>query len=329
MDDFQNIPWQRIVKTGQQTFLDTDWFVVSWILGRFCNYRCSYCWTHGRGDIVDFYTYDTYTNLVDEIKRQAGERGFKNYHWTLSGGEPTTYKRFNDLVAYIANDPALPQQSMYLTTNLSPSQNFWHRWVDASVPIQTRSITASFHDEFADEAEFIDKCVMLTELGIRMNINQVMALDRFDEQYERCARFFAKGVSVTLKPMTTPDATLIIEGYTPEQMHLMQSAFSQLNTDGTRFYQMALYDDAGTKYLLDHAERFNSFDFRSFTGWNCTAGYQSMVIKKDRIRRSYSCRDQDLGSVEKGFTLFKEIKPCITPNCVTSADTKIPKSKNV
>ena len=44
--DFNMIPFDRIVKVGQRSMIDKDTFVVSWILGRFCNYHCSYCWTH-------------------------------------------------------------------------------------------------------------------------------------------------------------------------------------------------------------------------------------------------------------------------------------------
>ena len=37
--------------------------------------------------------------------------------------------------------------------------------------------------------------------------------------------------------------------------------------------------------------------------------------------------DDPLGTIEDGFTLFKEPKVCITPTCVSSADSKIPKEK--
>ena len=40
--DFQKIPFHEIVKFGQRTMLDSPLFSVSWILGRFCNYNCSF-----------------------------------------------------------------------------------------------------------------------------------------------------------------------------------------------------------------------------------------------------------------------------------------------
>ena len=46
------IPWKNIQQFGQQTMLDMDLFSISWILGRFCNYKCSYCWPYARSDTV-------------------------------------------------------------------------------------------------------------------------------------------------------------------------------------------------------------------------------------------------------------------------------------
>ena len=39
--DFTKIPYEDIVKVGQRTLLYRDLFSVSWLLGRFCNYKCS------------------------------------------------------------------------------------------------------------------------------------------------------------------------------------------------------------------------------------------------------------------------------------------------
>ena len=51
--DFEKIPFDKVISVGQMSMLYKDVFNVSWILGRFCNYRCSYCWEHGRSDKKD------------------------------------------------------------------------------------------------------------------------------------------------------------------------------------------------------------------------------------------------------------------------------------
>ncbi|MGY8866651.1 MAG: radical SAM protein, partial [Methylophagaceae bacterium] len=94
MSNFQNIPFEDITSFGQKTLLNTNLFTVSWILARFCNYNCSYCWPYARSSTPDHQDLAVYTNTIDEIKRQARENGFTDFHFSFSGGEPTAYKYF-------------------------------------------------------------------------------------------------------------------------------------------------------------------------------------------------------------------------------------------
>jgi hypothetical protein len=88
-----------------------------------------------------------------------------------------------------------------------------------------------------------------------------------------------------------------------------------------------LYDTDNKEYLFDQAERFNAFGFNKFQGWSCNSGYQSVIIRGNEVKRSYSCHDRLLGTLES-FELFKKPTVCITPSCVSSADSKIPKCIN-
>ena len=92
------IPFKDITKLGHKNMLDKGVFNVSWILGRFCNYDCSYCWPYARSKILDHRPFEVYTRTVDEIKRQAKANGFNKFHFSFSGGEPTAYKKLIDLV---------------------------------------------------------------------------------------------------------------------------------------------------------------------------------------------------------------------------------------
>jgi hypothetical protein len=192
--------------------------------------------------------------------------------------------------------------------------------------LQRRSITASFHDEFAKEQEFGDKCLQLQYELVHVTINQVMVPEKFYELYDRMERFHKRGINVTLKPQSNPTASGIVDGYTEDMIHKMQTGFPQ-RANGEDTYQIALYDADGTEYLFDQAERFNAFGFNKFQGWNCNSGYQSVIIRSNEVKRSYSCHDQLLGTLDTGFELFKQPTRCITPSCVSSADSKIPKCK--
>ena len=320
MTDFTQIPFEHIVKFGQQTMLDNKLFSVSWILGRFCNYSCSYCWPYAHSDKPDHQSLYTYVKTIESIKKQANDNGFNMFHWSFSGGEPTAYKEFLALMFEVSSD------SIHMTTNLSPGIKWWDRYLQMTKASRRRSITASYHHEFADENEFVYKCKYLQDNGVFVTVNQVMVPEHFDMLYNRCKRMSDIGINVTLKPQSNPSASEIVHGYTDEQIKILQTGFPQHIQD-EELLQVKLIDNEQKVWFIDQAERFNSFRFNKFSGWTCNSGYQSVIIRENEVKRSYSCHDERLGTLDTGFKLFSEPKVCITPTCVSSADSKIPKQK--
>jgi organic radical activating enzyme len=321
--NFQTIPFKDITEFGQQTMLDNPLFNISWILGRFCNYSCSYCWPYAHSDQIDFKNIETYKSAVDSIKQQARDNGFKHFHWSFSGGEPTAYKDLLELIHYLDDGPKTPYQSIHMTTNLSPGSKWWNTWCKNTELLQRRSITASFHDEFAKEQEFGDKCLQLQYELVFVTVNQVMVPEKFYELYDRMERFHKRGINVTLKPQSNESASAIVNGYTDDMIKKMREGFPQ-RVQENALYQMRLSNGV-ENFFIDQAERLNAFGFNQFKGWNCRAGYQSVVIRGDEVKRGYSCHDELLGTLTNGFTLFKQPQLCTTPSCVSSADSKIPK----
>lgn len=316
------IPWNSIIRVGQASMMDTDLFNVSWILGRFCNYKCSYCWPYARSDQQDYQSLELYKHTVDEIKRQSHLNKFTRFHWSFSGGEPTAYKELLQLISYINGDTNY--QSIHMTTNLSPGSKWWGLWLTATRNFQRRSLTASYHAEFANEQEFGDKILMLQSHSVYVTVNQVMVPDQFDELYTRMERFSKRGINVTLKPQSDLTASHIVN-YTAAQLEIMQSGFPQ-KVHNTLVQQVKLFNGV-QEYSIDQAERFNSYGFNQFKGWSCNSGFQSVIIRGNEVRRGYSCHDVPLGTLTEGFNLFAKPQICITPTCVSSADSKIPKCK--
>ena len=330
-NNFKDIPWDNITEFGQKTLLKSHLFTVSWITTRYCNYNCSYCWPYARSSVPDKKPIELYLNTMDSIKAQARANGFTDFHFSFSGGEPTANKQFMPLVEHYCKDSAPGYQSIHMTTNLSPGPIWWDKYIRNTEQLQRRSITASFHDEFADEQQFGDKCLQLMEGGVFVTINQVMVPERFDELYDRLGRFAARGINVTLKPQSNDTATEVVSGYTSKQIEIMQTGFPQRIPDQYKqlipLYQVELIDDKGDKYYIDQAERFNAFGFNKFKGWMCNAGYQGIVIRDNEVKRSYSCHDEPIGTLVDGFKIFDKPRKCITQSCVSSADSKIPKTK--
>ena len=327
MNDFTLIPFDRITSFGQFTMLDYPLFNVSWILGRFCNYKCSYCWPYANTDTPDHQDFNLYTNAMDSIKSQARENGFDRFHFSCSGGEPTAYKKLLDLVDHYADDDS-QYQSIHMTTNLSPNEKWWLRYVEKTKGLSKKSLTASYHAEFADETEFGDKCLFLMENNVNITVNQVMVPELFDEYYDRCQRLWDRGINVTLKPQSNETASKIVDGYTKEQIEKLMNQFPNRYIDGKQLMQVRLLDAKGNDYGIDQAERLNAFGFNKFKGWTCNAGYQSVIIRGNEVKRAYSCSEAPIGTLTEGFKLFDAPRRCVTETCVSSADSKIPKVKN-
>ena len=186
------IPFKDIVSLGQKTMLDTNLFSVSWILGRFCNYKCSYCWPYANTDKPDYQELEIYKTSIDEIKKQAKANGFDKFHFSFSGGEPTAYKGFLDLINHY-EDYESEYLSIHMTSNCSPAKKWWKKFLDVTDVMDRRSITASFHAEFADEKEFGDKLLYLQDEGVLVTINHVMVPELWEEYYARSKRFIDRG----------------------------------------------------------------------------------------------------------------------------------------
>lgn len=358
--DFKQIPFDDVVRVGQRTLLYRDLFCVSWLLGRFCNYRCSYCWPYARSDKKDHRPTELILSTMDEIKRQARERGFNSFHFSFSGGEPTMHPGYLKLLEHYANDREnCNYQSVHMTSNCSPGLKWFEKYVNVTKNLHRVSITASYHKEFANPEKLREKLLFLQENDVQVTINMVMVPERFEILWEDALFFHEKGINVTLKPQSNPSATKVVNGYTQDQFERMRNGMPQMDFTRVKFerakkdwsrpkanfpaeiekkqnsqsvspmMQVELLDRGHKKWYMDQAERFNAFEFNQFTGWECSSGYRSIIIREPDgvIKRSYSCADEPLGHIESGFKLFDRPQPCVSKSCVSSADSKIPKRK--
>lgn len=336
--DFTKIPFDRIVHLGHKSMLYKDLFVVSWILGRYCNYNCSYCWPYANGKKKDHRPTELCLSTIDEIKRQARENGFNSFHFSLSGGEPTFHPGFLNIIEHLAIDrPNTNYTGTHMTSNCSHNMKWFEKYISYVSKLDKAAVTASFHREHLNTkqkiVDFADKLSYLQYNGVFIIINIVMVPEHFNELYEAALYFHERNLNPCLKPQSDPTANRVVDGYTEDMLEKMQKGLPLKNNleDGEFEMAIEMKDDQGNPWFMDQAERFNAFNFNNFYGWNCHAGYQSCIIREPdgSIKRSYSCKDVPLGYIDKGFQLFKQPTPCISHSCVSSADSKITKFRNV
>jgi hypothetical protein len=253
-------------------------------------------------------------------------------------------------------------QSVHMTSNLSPGISWFQKYVDATRGLHRVSVTASYHKEFAIRDKFVEKLIFLQKNDVQVTINMVMVPERFELLWEDAMFFHQNGVNVTLKPQSNPTATKVVDGYSDDQLKRLRTGMPQRDFTTARvqseeaprvvrpkaawpkppvrpnglpeekvppIFQVELTGEDGTPWYMDQAERFNAFEFNNFKGWECSAGFRSIIIREPDgfIKRSYSCNDKPLGHIEKGFSLHPRPMECQTGSCVSSADSKIPKRK--
>ena len=359
--DFSKVPFDDLVRVGQRTMLYRDMFTVSWLLGRFCNYKCSYCWPYARSDKKDHRPTELNLRTIDEIKRQARERGFNSFHFSLSGGEPTFHPGYLDMMKHLADDvPNTNFTSVHMTSNCSRNMKWFETYVEHASKFHRASITASYHREHVNSQEkreqFADKLGFAQEHDVQVTINQVMVPEWFEELWEESLYFHNRGINVTLKPQSDPSASKVVDGYTEDMLARLhngmpQRGFTEVKNkyverpkptfmrapdpiysnfgkeDVPQHFQVEFKDSEHKEWYIDQAERFNAFNFNNFMDWECSSGYRSIIIREPdgSIKRSYSCSDEPLGNIETGFKLFSKPMKCISKSCVSSADSKIPK----
>ena len=353
---FSNIPFPHIERVGYAGLLYRDLFSVSWVLGRFCNYKCSYCWPFAHSSKPDHRPLPLLIKTMDEIKRQARERNFNSYHFSFTGGEPSLHKGFLPLLEHYSRDTSNSNyQSVQVTTNLSQGMKWLAKYVQVTRPLHGVNVTASFHSEFAKKEIFADKMKFLQENEVAAIVNIVMIPQKFDNLWETALYFRERKINVTLKPQVDENAEELVKGYTPsmlkklqEELPKMDDLQDQLKKKQKKFsrpkpkggwvtfqkgfppgFSMELTDSQGKAWYMDQAERLNAFNFNRFKNWECSAGYRSLIIREPdgSIKRGHSCRDKPLGNIETGFRLLTRVEPCITPCCACSGDSKIPKRK--
>jgi len=292
---------------------------------------------------------------MDEIKKQARERGFNSFHFSFSGGEPTLHKGFLALLDHYGKDTTnCNYQSVHMTSNISLGLKWFKKFVKATEKLHRTSVTASFHKEHADKTKFTEKLIFLQESDVQVTVNMVMVPEKFETLWEDALYFHTQGINVTLKPQSDKKAQKVVHAYKPWMLEKLRHGLPQMDYTLARInqrgrsstrpktpfphlkknkfgptLQVELTDKKGKKWFIDQAERFNAFNFNRFQGWDCSSGFRSIIIREPDglIKRSYSCSDKPLGHIEKGFKLFNGPVACSTQTCVSSADSKIPKRK--
>ena len=356
--DILDIPYDDIVSFGQRNMIHSDMFNVTWHLGRFCNYDCSYCWPNAHSKTKDHRPTELCLLTINEIKRQARNNGFNSFNFSLTGGEPTFHPGFFDIVKELNDDAEKTNLTkLIVISNCSRNMNWFEKFTEYTKSIHYILLNASFHIETLkdknDWQEFADKLSMIRSYKVDILINIVMTYENFYKNLESAHFFRDNKFNVNIKPQQKDGK--INENYTDEMLDILKTGFSntyrmketilspkiqrpkvKINTfkdlteeERKNIKSIELKDSKGNIYYIDKADRLSSLGFNKFKGWTCFTGYQSIFITEPsgNIVRGINCWDKPIGNIETGFELFDKPKKCITNLCLCGGGIKTPKIK--
>jgi MoaA/NifB/PqqE/SkfB family radical SAM enzyme len=164
-----------------------QYFSVTWMLGRRCNYDCMYCPANWHDNTTPHRGIVTLKNAWKKVYDETKHKNLK-YKIAFTGGEVTANKSFLPFVQWLNLN--FPIHSLLITTNGSAGLNHYKKLAK-----ELSSISFSTHTEFIDEQKFFSKAKELNKLMFKtkksfiVNImNEYWGHDRIKLYKEFCEK---------------------------------------------------------------------------------------------------------------------------------------------
>lgn len=283
-------------------------FVVYWMLGNVCTYKCSYCPPNIHSGSVPYHPLEIVQSTLRNLPT--------NTTVTLSGGEPTYHPEFEKIVLEKPDNLLID-----ILTNGSRPYAFWERIID-----NLNTVTLSYHVEFTKLERFLETAKLIFHISKRRGIiNLVMKHDRWAECIEVYAAILDAGLPVTAKPeMTTLGPNAVISfGYTEEQRVWLAKMGTTQTTNKIVILDKNLQIIDTTNPTLLLASNQNNF-----VGWECHASITRMLITPQGEVYDTQCKQRRLlGTIYNGFTIPTEPMICKTSTCWCYNDLQAKKVK--
>jgi len=258
----------------------------SWDLHYKCNYRCPYCWWHGRWQNSFKLSRVLPVNELMHYWTKVYEK-YGPVHIELLGGEPFIYPHFKELIIELSK-----LHTLGITTNLSVDLDDCINSLD----FNRVKIIPTFHPTFADFEKFIKKAKLLKEKAFSTNVYylayppQIKFINFYREKFSK--------ENVELKVMTFWGNYNGIDypaGYNPQELAAIETSLAKRSGES---YQLSPKND--------------------FKGKFCNAGRYYGVIHSDGT--VIRCGGSDLNEVignffDDHFKLLDEPLPCRAEHC--------------
>lgn len=309
--------------------------VIEWKLHDKCNYDCVFCTPENKAGKIGWFSLEKNKEIADAIHNLANG---KPYWIQLTGGEPTLYPHFIELLQHIKQNGGMTR----VISNGSRTMRWWKELKEANVldilfitfhsqqkasythiaevlnlfhnePTITVGVITYTKSSLAYAFEGVE--YLMENTGSWINMNAMDLLDGYiddtvvsPEDYEKIQFYTSK--TGNLYAEKTP---------TNLSEHVLESGVSLLT--------QVTYSDGFTE-VTDPTILMKTKKNR-FEGWNCEVGMDTLLIHPDKIHRGGCMRGgkafnsvDDIKFFDKPFVCDTDVCFCVT-DMVTTKYRKI------
>lgn len=332
-----------------------DPFMITWDLGRRCNYDCTYCSPIHHDN---FSTHASLTELkatadfiFEYITLIAQYRTTKVFHINLTGGEPTVNPGFLDLMYHLQSYKEKLKDKLDLQLTLTTNGTMGKRQADI-VGDTFNFITVSYHAE-ADKKlkqNVLDRIAQL-HLKSAVKVNVMFHAQHFDECVSVCDELKSKNISYI--PRLIGEAPGVEKNYGQQYTETQLQWFNDYwgvdsKSDSGYGAEIGRPCCGGRTMKIgdgNEEQEVKFLTYRKFQDWHCSVNWYFIHIEQqtDSVYHHQTCQARfdgttgPIGNISRGKDIIDVLKnnlqnntmPIIVcPNTFCSCGLCTPKSSD-
>lgn len=261
--------------------INPDPFMVTWDLGRRCNYDCTYCPAHRHDNFSPHATLEELINttnfMFEYISLVAEHRRNKDFNISFTGGEPTVNPNFIKFAEYLTKKKAEYTDinlHLDLTTNGAMSKT-----IADNVVKHFDYVTVSYHAESDSKLkqQVLDRILQFKENGIGLKVNVMMHAEYFDECVSLCNTLKDNNVNFIPRSIDRENLDTKAHLYPKEQIEWFQKFW---NKDITKKGRPCCGGRTMGLCSANKMEESKYVEFREFKGWHCSVNWYFLHIEQ-------------------------------------------------
>lgn len=341
-----------MIKTTAIKLVNPEPMMVTWDIGRRCNYDCTYCESTRHNNISKHRSLDEMKKVLTFIQQYSNLYNQNQIKINFTGGEPTSNPIFFDFIKYAKKET---NYILGLTTNGS----FNSKFVDV-IDENFDWVTVSYHAETDDRIKktVIKNIKLLKEKKDKLNVNVMMHVDYWNECVDLCNEL--KSLNIKFNPRPIGDGNITVKGwfqdadgtvrrtsheYNEEQQNWYFSFMGitndfQINKQGTELGRNCCGGRCLQGKVDDQWQPVNLIN-TNFKDWFCSVNRYFLHIdhETETVYHHQTCQakfDQkkgSIGSLKNVESIFQYVKKninktIICPNSRCGCGMCVPKAKD-